>query len=46
MPYKENFEKLLDDMQFKREIVLFSISEETTVIQEEHKADLMPLLMR
>jgi hypothetical protein len=46
MPYKENFEKLLDDKQFKREIVLFSINEDTTLVRPEHRGELMPLLMR
>ena len=45
-PYRENFERLLDDKHFKKEIVLFSIDQEATTIQPEHRPDLMPILMR
>ena len=33
-PYRENFERLLDDKSFKKEVVLFSIDEEATVVDE------------
>lgn len=45
-PYKENLERLLDDKQFKEEIVHFNISEETGVVDASHRARLIPLLMR
>ena len=45
-PYKENFESLLDDKQFKRHIVLFSVNEDITEVKTEHRAELMPFLMR
>ena len=45
-PYKENFLKLLDDKSFKNEIVLFSVNPETTVILEEHRSRMIPVLMR
>lgn len=46
LPYKENLEKLLDDRRFKEELVHFSISEESSIVQSAHRADLMPVLMR
>ncbi|KAG8539047.1 hypothetical protein GDO81_021552, partial [Engystomops pustulosus] len=46
LPYKERLERLLQDRHFKDEIVHFSISEETSVVKPEHRADLMPVLMR
>ncbi|WAR09427.1 UTP20-like protein [Mya arenaria] len=44
--FKENFERLLDDKTFKNEIVLFSISQENSVVSPEHRPDLLPVLMR
>ncbi|XP_052810287.1 small subunit processome component 20 homolog [Mya arenaria] len=46
VPYRENFERLLDDKTFKNEIVLFSISQENSVVSPEHRPDLLPVLMR
>ncbi|XP_048124200.1 small subunit processome component 20 homolog [Alosa alosa] len=46
LPYKENLERLLDDKHFKDEIVHFNISEEGTVVQDDHRPQLIPLLMR
>ncbi|KAK3096539.1 hypothetical protein FSP39_001125 [Pinctada imbricata] len=46
IPYRENFERLLDDKTFKNEIVLFTIDKESSVIDPEHRADLLPVLMR
>ncbi|XP_064489796.1 small subunit processome component 20 homolog [Ornithodoros turicata] len=45
-PYKENFQKLLDDKTFKSEIVLFSVDSESGVVQEDHRKELLPVLMR
>ncbi|XP_029350573.1 small subunit processome component 20 homolog isoform X2 [Echeneis naucrates] len=46
VPYKENLERLLEDKNFKEEIVHFNISEETGVVDASHRARLIPLLMR
>ena len=46
MPYKENFARLLEDKSFKDEIVLFSIDHESSVVSSEHRADVLPVLMR
>ncbi|XP_040263163.1 small subunit processome component 20 homolog [Bufo bufo] len=45
-PYKENLQRLLEDKNFKEEIVHFSISEESSIVKPMHRADLMPMLMR
>lgn len=44
--FRENFERLLDDKSFKVELVNFSVAEDTAAIQEQHRADLLPVLMR
>ncbi|KAL2102527.1 hypothetical protein ACEWY4_001695 [Coilia grayii] len=46
LPYKENLERLLEDKHFKDEIVHFNISEEGAVVQDDHRPQLMPVLMR
>ncbi|XP_031438174.1 small subunit processome component 20 homolog isoform X1 [Clupea harengus] len=46
LPYKVNLERLLDDKHFKDEIVHFNISEEGAVVQDDHRPQLIPLLMR
>nr|DBA30965.1 TPA: hypothetical protein GDO54_006886 [Pyxicephalus adspersus] len=46
LPYKENLQRLLEDKNFKEEIVHFSISEENSIVKSMHRADLMPVLMR
>ncbi|XP_076467049.1 small subunit processome component 20 homolog [Babylonia areolata] len=45
-PYRENFERLMDDKTFKTEVVLFSVDEETTQVSAEHRQELLPFLMR
>ncbi|KAK7480717.1 hypothetical protein BaRGS_00028085, partial [Batillaria attramentaria] len=45
-PYRENFERLLDDKTFKTEVVLFSVDAESSEIKPEHRQDLLPVLMR
>ncbi|XP_064627386.1 small subunit processome component 20 homolog [Lineus longissimus] len=46
VPYKEHFEKLLDDKHFKNEIVLFNIDSEASVVQRDHRVEVLPVLMR
>ncbi|KAI6238019.1 Small subunit processome component 20-like protein [Aphelenchoides fujianensis] len=44
--YRENFEKLVDDKTFRDELVHFSVDGENTAIAGEHRAEVMPVLMR
>ena len=46
VPYRENFERLLEDKSFKDEIVLFSIDHENSVVSSEHRPEVLPILMR
>lgn len=46
VPYRENFNRLLDDTTFKSELVLFSIDQEGGQINKEHRSQLLPILMR
>ncbi|KAM4676012.1 small subunit processome component 20 homolog [Discoglossus pictus] len=46
LPYKENLQRLLEDKNFKDELVHFSISEENSIVKSFHRPDLMPVLMR
>lgn len=44
--YKEHLESLIDERSFRNELVLFSIDDTNSVIEDEHRTDLMPVLMR
>ncbi|KAL3197617.1 hypothetical protein MRX96_044833 [Rhipicephalus microplus] len=46
-PYRENFERLLDEASFRSEVVLFNVDDggEGAVLAE-HRADVIPILMR
>ena len=44
--YREHLESLIDEKSFRNELVLFSIDDTNSVILDEHRADLMPVLMR
>lgn len=44
--FRENFERLLDDKSFKNEIILFTIDGEDCLVKNEHRQDLLPVLMR
>ncbi|XP_053439547.1 small subunit processome component 20 homolog [Nycticebus coucang] len=46
LPYRQNLQRLLEDKNFKEEIVHFSISEDNAVVKTAHRADLFPILMR
>lgn len=46
LPYRENLQRLLEDRNFKEEIVHFSISEDNTVVKAAHRVELFPVLMR
>lgn len=43
-PYRENLENLLDDARFKNELTVFLQDDE--LIRDEHRAELMPVLLR
>ncbi|KAF9879683.1 down-regulated in metastasis [Colletotrichum karsti] len=43
-PYQENLEYLLDEARFKNEVTVFLQNDE--VIRPEHRAELMPVLLR
>ncbi|XP_065645061.1 small subunit processome component 20 homolog isoform X3 [Hydra vulgaris] len=45
-PYAENFKKLMNDATFRDELLLFSTDKENEVLKEEHRSDLMPILIR
>ncbi|CAD5215453.1 unnamed protein product [Bursaphelenchus xylophilus] len=45
-PYKENFENLVADKQFSDELVHFSVDEHSTVVVNEHRDTVLPILMR
>ena len=44
--YKEHLELLINEKSFRNELVLFSIDDTNSVIQNEHRTDLMPVIMR
>ncbi|RUS70515.1 hypothetical protein EGW08_021727, partial [Elysia chlorotica] len=46
LPYRENFERLLDDKTFKSEITLFSVDEENSQVKADDREGLLPVLMR
>ncbi|XP_067855315.1 small subunit processome component 20 homolog [Heptranchias perlo] len=46
LPYRENLERLLEDKNFKEEIIHFSIAEETTIVSAPHRTELVPVIMR
>uniref|UniRef100_A0A131YFV3 U3 small nucleolar RNA-associated protein 20 n=1 Tax=Rhipicephalus appendiculatus TaxID=34631 RepID=A0A131YFV3_RHIAP len=46
-PYRENFERLLDEASFRSEVVLFNVDDGGDgAVQAEHRADVIPILMR
>ncbi|XP_051886024.1 small subunit processome component 20 homolog isoform X2 [Pristis pectinata] len=46
LPYRENLQRLLEDKNFKEEIIHFSIAEETTIVAPAHRTELVPVIMR
>eukprot|EP00092_Neocalanus_flemingeri_P037576 GFUD01040911.1.p1 GENE.GFUD01040911.1~~GFUD01040911.1.p1 ORF type:complete len:2557 (+),score=666.17 GFUD01040911.1:40-7710(+) len=46
VPYKENLLKLLDEKDFKAELIAFPLAGEDTPIKEEHRADFIPIILR
>ena len=46
LPYKDNLLKLLDDEDFKKELIAFPLSEDTSDIKAEHRDALLPVVLR
>ena len=44
--YHENFERLLNDATFKTELTMFGIDSENTIVKEEDRSTVMPILLR
>ncbi|XP_070382892.1 small subunit processome component 20 homolog [Dermacentor albipictus] len=46
-PYRENFERLLDEASFRSEVVLFNVDDGGEgAVRAEHRTDVIPVLMR
>ncbi|VDO64326.1 unnamed protein product [Haemonchus placei] len=48
LPYKENFERLLDEKTFREQLVLFTINEEegNSIIHSDYRGKVMHILLR
>jgi U3 small nucleolar RNA-associated protein 20 len=46
LPYKDHLLCLIDEKQFKSELLAFPLGEETTDIKPEHREDLIPVVLR
>ena len=46
LPYKDNLDRLLEDKTFKDELMNFSSNEELNIVSEEHRGDLVHILIR
>lgn len=45
-PYQNNLYKLIDDKNFKNELATLRVDKESNVIKEEHRENLMPIVMQ
>ncbi|XP_015925192.1 small subunit processome component 20 homolog [Parasteatoda tepidariorum] len=45
-PYKDNFYRILENKTFKTEVVLFSLDSQNEIIQNEHRMNVLAILMR
>ncbi|GJQ79470.1 hypothetical protein Trydic_g16323 [Trypoxylus dichotomus] len=45
IPYKEHLYNLVDDKNFKNELVAFRVDPESSMIQEEHRNEVIPIIM-
>ncbi|XP_078664356.1 small subunit processome component 20 homolog isoform X2 [Branchiostoma floridae x Branchiostoma belcheri] len=45
-PYSDNLDRLLQDKEFREELTLFSIDQESSTVQQEHREGLLPVLFR
>ncbi|XP_011858769.1 PREDICTED: small subunit processome component 20 homolog [Vollenhovia emeryi] len=46
LPYKESLYGLINEKNFKNELTRFKLDRESNMIEEEHREDLMPIIMR
>ena len=46
LPYKENLGRLLEEKDFKSELLTFPLGGEDTQIKAEHREDLLPVILR
>lgn len=46
IPYQKNLLNLIDEKNFKNELVLFRVDSESTVVQTEHREGLMPVVIQ
>ncbi|XP_033340653.2 small subunit processome component 20 homolog [Megalopta genalis] len=46
LPYKDNLISLISEQNIKNELTRFKIDEESSSIQNEHRKDIIPILMR
>ncbi|XP_017786283.1 PREDICTED: small subunit processome component 20 homolog [Nicrophorus vespilloides] len=46
LPYKQNLYNLIDDKDFKNELTMFTLGKENSTVQEEYRADLLPIVMK
>lgn len=46
VPYKEQLYGIIDEKTFKKTMTSFKLNKEEAVVVEEHRKDLMPILMR
>lgn len=45
-PYRENLSSLIDEKNLKNELARFRIDKESSMLKDEHREGLMPILMR
>ncbi len=46
MPYKEQLYGIIDEKTFKKTMIDFKLNKDESVVVEQHRKDLMPILMR
>ncbi|KZC04815.1 Small subunit processome component 20 like protein, partial [Dufourea novaeangliae] len=46
LPYKDNLNNLISEKNLKNELVRFKVDEESNMIQNDHRAEFIPILMR
>ncbi|XP_012535697.1 small subunit processome component 20 homolog [Monomorium pharaonis] len=46
LPYKESLYNLIDEKNLKNELARFKLDRESNMIEEEHRENLMPIIMR
>lgn len=46
IPYQCNLLSLIDEKNFKHELILFRVDSENSVVQSEHRKDLMPVVIQ